>query len=240
MKYVFLSLFVCGCASVYSMPDDFTPNFITGGDFTLMTYGRISDATSPVHIYIEGDGNSFDSWGQPTSNPTPRRTFLRDIASRDPSPNVVYLARPCQYIMSPTCESKYWTSGRFSERVIDSVSAVIKDIADNRPVVLVGYSGGAMVSGLVIQRNPDIRVLHWVTIAGVLNHHDWSEYFGDAPLSESLDMDVLPNVPQTHYIAQHDKVVPSELSRRWTNGQDLVVVPGATHNSFPGFQISLK
>ena len=32
----------------------------------------------------------------------------------------VYLARPCQFTSSFSCENKYWTSHRFSEEIIKS------------------------------------------------------------------------------------------------------------------------
>ncbi len=193
---------------------------------------RITDDVSPVHIYIEGDGHAFDAAGRPTANPTPRGHFLRNMAAGDMSPNVVYMARPCQYEMDDTCSVSYWTDGRFSARVVDSVAAAIRHVAGARPVILIGYSGGAMVSGLVIINNPDIDVRKWITIGGVLNHHDWTEYFGDTPLSSSLNMDELPRVPQVHYVAARDKIVPYELTRRWVGAENIVVVPNASHNDF--------
>lgn len=54
-------------------------------------------------IYIEGDGRAFDIDGQPTSDPTPRGTMLREIAFGDTHPNVVYLGRPCQFVTNSAC-----------------------------------------------------------------------------------------------------------------------------------------
>lgn len=239
MKYFRIIFFICfcGCAPAWRAPSDFIGASINTGKYTIVTFQRITDAVSPIHIYIEGDGNSFDAHGRPTSDPTPRSTFMRDLAVRDSSPNVIYMARPCQYIKSSACSRIDWTSGRFSQDMIKSVSSAIKQIAGNAPVVLIGYSGGAMVSGLIAQNYPEITVRQWITIAGVLNHTEWTEYFKDAPLSMSLNLNGLPDVPQVHYIARGDRVVPNSLSRKWTDGKKLIVIDGATHNNFPALNL---
>ena len=237
-KWGILSLLLFGCAPVWHAPSDFIYAPFVSGEYTLATYQRLSDSTSPIHIYIEGDGNSFDARGIPTSDPTPNGTLLRDMASRDPSPNVAYIARPCQYVMSASCSRTDWTDGRFSEKIIDSVSGAVKTIAQQRPIVLIGYSGGAMVSGIIINQTPELNVIRWITIAGVLNHSEWTAYFNDMPLSKSLDMTALPTIPQVHYIIAGDRVVPNSLSRRWVADENIVVIPNAKHDKIPDINLS--
>ncbi len=232
-----LSLILCfllsGCVSSWVAPSDFTYTVVHSGAYNLVTYQRISDTTSPIHIYIEGDGAAFDAGGRPTHNPTPHGTFLRDLAAHDTSPNVVYLARPCQYVTSDSCSQTDWTDGRFSQTIIESMAHAIEQIAHKQPVILIGYSGGAMVSGLIIEQYPSIPVQKWVTIAGVLNHVDWTGYFGDAPLTQSMNLNKLPRISQLHYIAREDRVVPNELSRKWVAPENLKIIDDATHSSFP-------
>lgn len=237
MKHLYLFLLLLGCAHTWHVPSGFIYVPMDTGDYTLVTFQRLSNNTSPLHIYIEGDGNAFDMYGQPTMNPTPHGTLVRDLAMYDPSPNVIYVARPCQYVMSTSCSPGDWTTGRFSNKIIDSVAYVIKQISLNQPIVLIGYSGGAMISGLIIDKYPEINVREWITIAGVLNHVDWTSYFGDAPLTESLNLDKLPRLSQRHYIARDDSVVPNELSRKWVGNMNLVVIDGATHGSFPNLSL---
>lgn len=237
-KWGILSLLLSGCAPVWHVPSDFIYAPIVSGEYTLATYQRLSDNTSPIHIYIEGDGNSFDARGIPTSDPTPNGTLVRDMASRDTSPNVAYIARPCQYIMSASCSRTDWTNGRFSDKIIDSVSGAVKTIAQKRPIVLIGYSGGAMVSGIIINQTPELNVIRWITIAGVLNHSEWTAYFNDMPLSKSLDMTALPTVPQVHYIIAGDRVVPNSLSRRWVADENIIVIPNAKHDKIPDINLS--
>ena len=221
-------------------PYSFTYIPVQAGEFEIATWQQITSAAEPIHIYIEGDGYAFDKHGQPTRNPTPRKTLVRNLAARDTASNVVYMARPCQYIKSPNCDVSDWTNGRFSKEIIDSMHTAIKDIAKGRPVILIGYSGGAMISGLVIYKYNDLNVKKWITIAGVLNHADWTEYFGDTPLDKSLNLRNLPSIPQTHYIADGDKVVPNELTKKWAKESDIVLIDNARHDSFPGLKIDFE
>lgn len=232
---VFVLVFLAGCAGArWVTPADFEYMPILAGQYEIATWQKITDysADAPIYIYIEGDGHAFNAGGRPTTNPTPRGTLVRDMVARDTHANVAYIARPCQYIMSDTCNRHDWTDGRFSPAIIDAMATAIKTVAASHPVVLVGYSGGAMVSGLVIKTHPEIVVRRWVTIGGVLNHAAWTAYFGDNPLTQSMDMSALPDVPQTHYIGGRDTVVPPELAREWARAGDIIIAPNATHGDF--------
>ena len=77
-------------------------------------------------------------------------------------------------------------------------------------------------------------------MAGVLNHTMCTEYFGDSPLSQSLDLDELPNVPQLHYVAEYDEIVPLSLINEMTKGKNVIVVPGATHDNLNGLTIDFS
>ena len=88
------------------------------------------------------------------------------------------------------------------------------------------------MSGLIIEKYPELNVKKWITIAGVLNHSDWTEYFGDSPLIHSMNLDTLPRVHQLHYAAENDKTVPNSLTMQWTGGADTIIVPTATHDDF--------
>lgn len=233
MKFVFFALFLGACAVTWTPNAEFAFVPVAAGGYDIATYQKTGDTNSPIHIYIEGDGHAFDVYGMPTDDPTPRGTMMRDLAMRDSAANVAYIARPCQFIMSQSCNESDWTDGRFSEKIIDAMSSVVRRVAGARPIVLVGYSGGAMVSGLIIARNPKLKVQEWVTIGGVLNHHAWTEYFGDAPLTKSLDLEKMPNVSSRHFVGTRDRVVPMELTRHAVGGAGRIIeIPGAGHADF--------
>lgn len=237
LRKILILLLLCGCTGIWRAPDNFLFIPVKSGDYEIATWQKITNPKDEIHIYIEGDGRSFDSRGRPNYDPTPHGTFLRDIAVSDEAANVIYMARPCQFIMSDSCTQSDWTDGRFSQKVIDSMSEVIKQVAKDSPVILIGYSGGAMVSGLIIENVPELKVKKWITIAGVLNHADWTEYFGDSPLLQSLNMRELPKVQQLHYVAEKDKVVPLELTKKWAGEENIVIIKNATHDYFGDFDI---
>ncbi len=236
--YFLLAFFTCACAThplqapqAYQYKEIRTPGFI------LAAWVKETSATAPFHIYIEGDGKAYNNSGLPSQNPTPKSTLVREMAFEDTAPNVAYLARPCQFVKDTRCRAEDWTTARFSPRAVASTAAAIQRLSKNRPVYLYAYSGGALLSGLVIANYPQIPVKHWTTYAGLLNHSSWTKYKHLAPLTGSLDLQQLPKVPQMHYAGEKDKVIPPELSSQWTNNKHLMILPKVTHRGpFPTHQ----
>ena len=229
-----LLLVLAGCAhQMMEAPEGFLYEEIETKTYRLASWQKMTDKRAPVRIYIEGDGYSFNHNGQATGNPTPKGHFVRDLAFNDPNPNVVYLARPCQYVEDEQCtySSFAWTTGRFSKAAVDSVGEAVETLAAGRPVVLIGYSGGAMISGLTLSRNPNIDVLKWITIAGVLNHKAWTTHHKVRPLVDSLDMKAVPNVTQMHFVGERDSVVPPALVQQMAPEGTVYIVPNASHSA---------
>lgn len=197
--------------------------------FTLAAWVKEASATAPFHIYIEGDGRAYTNSGRPSRNPTPKGVLMRQMAFEDNAANVAYIARPCQFVNDPVCTQKDWTTARFSPRVVASMAEAIRQIVGQRPVEIYAYSGGALVSGLIIENYPEIKTQKWVTYAGLLNHKSWTERQKLAPLTGSMDLEQLPQVAQTHYAGAKDKVIPLKLSVLWTNNKNLIIIPRATH-----------
>jgi len=236
-RMILISLLVAGCVCFGARDDMTVVKPANTALYSVATIQKITNKTAPVHIYIEGDGHSFDSRGRATTDPTPHSRFMRDMAAADNSPNVAYIARPCQFIMDEKCNVSDWTDGRFSHAMVDSVTGAIKSIAGTRPVILIGYSGGAMIAGLVIQKHGEIDVKKWITIAGVLDHDDWTRHFNDTPLTHSLNLNTLPRLPQTHYIVENDAIVPNFLSRQWVSESDIKIIKNARHDTIPVMEL---
>lgn len=239
MKKLFFVLLLSGCTGAgWVAPSNFQYVPIQTETYQIATWQKINNPkNNSIHVYVEGDGNAFDSYGVPTSNPTPRGTLVRDLAVFDDFENVVYIARPCQFIMDDNCKEQDWTTGRFSQKIIDAESQAIQKIAKNKKITFIGYSGGAMVSGLIIKQNPKIKVDKWITIAGVLDHKKWTEYFGDKPLNESLNMETLPGIEQVHFVGGRDEIVPYDLAKTWAKEDDIKLVPNANHDDFKNLKI---
>ena len=92
------------------------------------------------------------------------------------------------------------------------------------------YSGGALLSGLVIKQNPQLPVKKWITIAGVLNHTKWTEDLNLPTLSDSIDLEKLPTIPQLHVIGDKDTTVSYKLTESLVDNKNLIVIPSATHD----------
>lgn len=224
-----------GCQSMV-VPQNFQYKEIETRDFTLASWQKLTTPGQPVKIYIEGDGRAFNASGKPSLNPTPRGDMIRSTAFGDPCPNVVYLARPCQFINGGICSQRHWTTARFAPEVINSEAEAIRQIAGNSPVILIGYSGGANVAGLIAVNKPNINVKKVITIAGNLDHLAWTQYHNLPPLNESMSLesyhDQFAKIPQHHYAGSKDKVIPPQLIEAFVGDPAKVtIVQGADHGS---------
>lgn len=222
----------------------FTKNLIRGHDFVVLSYVRIKETGKPLVIYIEGDGLAWESRSRVSFDPTPADPLVMRLASLDPSLNVAYLARPGQYTSmgASPCDAKYWTARRFSQEVIKDMDLAVsrlRDMAGAPSVSLVGYSGGGAVAALIAARRSDVTGLR--TVAGNLDHEAVSKWNNVSPLEGSLNpidyADKLKGLPQRHFIASYDKVVPSYVEESFAEKsgdekhESITIVKGLTHYS---------
>jgi pimeloyl-ACP methyl ester carboxylesterase len=170
--------------------------------------------------------------------------MLLSLAAEDPAPNVVYLARPCQYTpeeLRSGCREFFWTQGRFAEPVIASMNQAVEEFVKKvrAPAVhLIGYSGGAAVAVLVAVRRQDIASLR--TIAGNLDPQVVNEYNGVSPLEGSLDPSAVASriagIPQLHFLGGDDETIPFSAAESFLKKMGSVrcfqtkTLPDATHD----------
>lgn len=180
-------------------------------------------AGGSLRIYIEGDGRAWIDRTTPSLDPTPQNPLALKLAIADPSSQLAYLARPCQFNgenESSHCEPRYWTNERFSAEVIgmmDVAVSQLKAAAAAEKIELVGFSGGGAVAALIAARRNDVKLL--VTVAGVLDHKHWTELQRVSPLAGSLnpidELDRLADVKQLHFVGVDDRIVQSEVARNF-------------------------
>lgn len=210
--------------------------------FTLASWSRIGEKGKPLTVYIEGDGFAWKSRRRLSADPTPRNPVALELALHDSSANVVYLARPCQYVKDSACTPAYWSDRRFSEEVIRSANDAIDyfaGLSGAKEIHLVGFSGGAAVAVLVAARRGDVATLR--TVAGNLDPDAVNASHSIPPLKESLNpieyAPALAHLPQRHFIGTKDKTIPSSVARSFARraGDDACVhiteVDGADHGS---------
>ena len=202
-----------------AMPSNMHNRVIHTPPFDLTAYERIHDQGGDATIYIEGDGLAWVSRSRPSMNPTPKNPVALHLATRDTSPNVIYLARPCQYTGLSTpkpCPMKYWTSHRFAPEVIDSANAALDNIKAQYGIKrfnLVGFSGGGAVAALVAGKRNDVASLR--TVGGNLDHARVNRNHNVSQMAGSLNaVDVagsIAHIPQHHFIGNRDKVITPDI-----------------------------
>ena len=217
--------------------------FATPG-FVLAGYARRSDDRNALlAVYVEGDGAAFLDSTHVSSDPTPTRPVGLELAALGPSRDILYLARPCQYVAAAdrrNCQPIYWTTHRYAREVIASMNAAIDQELAARPakgITLTGYSGGGPTAALIAAMRGD--VVRLVTIAGNLDHAYWAKRDRLTPLSGSLNpidfVAQLASVPQVHFAGADDDVVTPDVIEsyraRFPASSDVrvIVVPGFDH-----------
>ncbi len=209
--------------------------------FNLTTYQRIANTTANIHVYIEGDGNAWVTPTQPSNDPTPKYALMLKLAELDRSPNVVYMARPCQFSKStsPKCHVDYWTDKRFSLdmiRVMNNAINRFKTQGSQQKLELIGYSGGGAIAAILSARRKDVVNLR--TIAGNLDHEYVNKYHHVSQLDGSVNAMSfafnLTQLPQLHFIAENDEIVPEEVVKRFISAQNgecanSVMIKNTTH-----------
>jgi len=193
---------------------------IKGGKFVLRVYYRFDSPGKPLRIYLEGDGRAWLSRSRASRNPSPKNPVALKLAAQDVGENVMYIARPCQYVFfskNPKCKYPYWTHKRFAPEIIDSVSAVI-DIGKKRAranqLEIIGFSGGGAVAILTAARRSDVASIR--TLAGNLDHKAWTRHHQIDPLNGSLNAadvaEKVAHIPQTHYVGSRDEIIGSYVA----------------------------
>lgn len=192
-----------------------------------------------LRVYVEGDGHAWATANRPSLDPSPHNLLVPRLAVNDPTPNV-YLARPCQFVMAEACQPALWTDRRFSQEVVTRLSQVldwVKQRYGNQTFELVGYSGGAALALLLAVQRDDVTQVQ--TLAGNLSPGLWATMKDLSPLDGSLDpldyRDQLASLPQRHFIAQADSVIPGALAERYqqvlgASVSHCILIPDASHD----------
>lgn len=208
--------------------------------FRVAVWEKLSPYPKTIHVYIEGDGNSWKSKHVLSKDPTPRHPLGFKLALRDPHSEVMYIARPCQYQMAqldPHCEPRFWSQARYGKEVFLSLHALLDHIKQDRlhlRFLLIGFSGGGNIAAILSAERQD--VVGFITVAGNLDHERLSQYHQTTPLRGSLNakhyLDRLKNIPQKHLIGENDRIVPPWVARDFVTALNS---PCATYHLFETF-----
>jgi hypothetical protein len=212
------------------------------GPFSLASaLGPAARGAPILAVYLEGDGLAFLAGGTVSADPTPGDPQGLRLALAHPGGAAAYLARPCQYAMTPACSPQYWTSHRYAPAVLDAVDAALSQLkrqSGASRLILVGYSGGGALAALLAARRTDVAAL--VTIAADLDLGEWTRREGLTPLWGSDDpaahAAALAALPQLHLVGGRDTVVPAYVARSFLarmtggGGERLMELPDFRHD----------
>lgn len=199
---------------------------IAGAEFRHVIYThRFGQEWKTLHVYLEGDGSPWVKRRWISKDPTPRNPLMLRLMAQDTVPSV-YLGRPCYHGLAddPHCAPELWTSGRYSQRVVDSMAAALARIwraGHFKELVLIGYSGGGALAMLLAAQFPQTVAV--VTLAGNLDPAVWAQHHGYTPLWTSLNPSrqppLNPGIFQLHLLGGGDQnilpaMVRSAVSRQ--------------------------
>jgi hypothetical protein len=224
--FILYTIMIFGCSSYNQSPKCIQASINKGyikknfnyNNFSIQTLSKIQNKNNPmINVYIEGDGLAWLNKYTPSGNPTPLNPVALKMALRDNSENVIYIGRPCQYVSNENCNIKYWTNARFSKEIINAMNQSLDLLIDNkqdRKISIIGFSGGGVISGLMIAKRKDIIL--WKTYASPLDTKKWTSHHNISSLEGS---EVLTNyikqiakIPQKHFLSKSDKIVPPEIN----------------------------
>ena len=229
---LFVNLFVVSCSNLESRQEraqrlaisaKLIPIILNTTTFKLQGYGKFEKPGEPLEVFIEGDGLAYITRSRPSKNPTPIIPVSLQLATISSNPNILYIARPCQYteiVSQINCTVKSWTTSRFSEKAIEAVNQAVEfgiKKAQAPLVHLVGYSGGGAVAVLVAARRRDIGSVR--TLAGYLDHKKLNKVKKVTPLYGSLDpmkiAHLISDIPQHHISGARDKIIPKWIGEEF-------------------------
>ncbi len=188
-----------------------------------------------LHVYLDGDGMPWEQHRWISDDPTSRNPIILELMQQDKQPSI-FVGRPCYQGFNKTsvCNSKYWTSHRYSRDVVNSMVLALKQwLKQNsyKQIVLIGFSGGGTLALLIASEIEVIKTV--VTVAGNLDTEAWSDFHHYLPLSESLNPEKLSfnaSLKQIHLAGLEDNTVPASLIKSFADKQT-----NATFIAYPHF-----
>jgi len=209
---------------------------VNGAGFRHALFWKNRDrADAILHVYIDGDGTP-DIGGYPAADPTSRNPLMLRLLALDPGPAVL-LGRPCYDGLAddPGCRPALWMDERYSEAVVASMAAAMREILAQGPyrqVAWFGHSGGGALAMLLAARVPQTAAV--VTVAANLDIDAWVASRRARPLIGSLNparqLPLPAAIVQRHYAGGRDDVVPPEITRAGLGpGVPLTVIPDYDH-----------
>ena len=246
-KIIILFLLITSCAVpsfdkradyINELNNNEFDEFVYQNSFIIYSLQKINNKEEVV-VYIEGDGLSWIDRFTPSSDPTPKNPLAFKLAILDQNQNVVYLARPCQYIQNNRCRREIWTKLQYSNEIMADYTNILKELKNKHyEIHLVGYSGGSVIA-MYLASIKELNIKSVRTVAGNIKPNEFTQLLNISPYRTSLNLNDIENniklVSQSHFYGDKDKVIPKELytnyqERNLNNSCIKFTKVNATHN----------
>ena len=216
---------LCGCSSNAQRIDERARSAgmqryeIVAQGYRPLIYTKDRVPSGRLIVFLEGDGQPWRGGVVPHTDPTTSNPLALELMTRTPRA-AAYVSRPCYHALEvERCDAQMWTDARYSESVINTMAAAIRQAqgkAQASELVIVGHSGGGTLAVLIAERLDSVRAV--ITIAANLDVRAWTAYHGYLPLTQSLNpADSTLHHPwrEIHLAGRNDPVVPLHLSTRY-------------------------
>ncbi|WP_152554052.1 alpha/beta fold hydrolase [Endozoicomonas elysicola] len=186
----------------------------------VYTWSPQEAVSRTLRIYIEGDGRAWLRSNRPSMDPTPVNRLVHHLMLKDKSPDLAYIAQPCQYLMNDNCNREVWTFKRYSPKVLEAMNsavAFLKDSGQYEKLELIGYSGGGTLALLIAAQRTDVISVR--TVAGNLSPEFLNRHHGVSEIPAALDplafSSQLSSITQAHFFGARDSIVPRQVSHHY-------------------------
>lgn len=209
-----------GNADRLARPVFMLPRIISADGFNLKAFERVRARGEMATIYIEGSEDTIGHGLRFKFNPTPADLGGLKLASFDSAPNVIYLARPCQFrqkvVGFDDCPTELYLGAQmFAPSVIAAYNTALNQLKLRYNLAgfhVVGYGSGGGLAAILASNRTDVKSLR--TVEGVLDLETFARRHGLPPYTGSINpVDAalrLQNIPQMHYVRPINGVVPAD------------------------------
>ena len=238
-----IAFLLSGCIIIPSPPqsDLFQAKTIETKNLSIAVWEKNDiQKGQPLRLYFEGDGN-----------PNPRYKVAFDLAEADQYNNVIYIARPCQWVEDKKCAQTpaIYKESRFHPEIMQEMQELVSYLMRkyNAPSLeLIGYDGGAVIALNLASKLPTKRI---ITIAGItdINAYNLQNDLPQQDESEienpAQNLNTIATISQIHYVGQNDDITPRRLVERFVarmqNPRSAVVkvVPDTGHTDWRSIKL---